>query len=313
MDLDYLYALQCAREASPEVLTTIIFNIAEIAGGALPSIIFAIIYWNVNKKLGERMFMSFASANALNGLMKITGCVYRPWIRDARLHVADIAAETATGYSFPSGHSTAAGAAYTSIAKGYKEKKPLVAVCIFLMLATPFGRNWVGAHTPQAVLVGLLVGIVLTFVSFALMDKLDKTDNGDVKLLAVVVIIVILGVAYTVLKPYPTDLGADGLLLADPYVMQTDTIKGMGMILGMAAGLLTEKRLVNFSNQVDFKTKVVRGVLGIILVLIMYLVIGGFATELLGPHVGGFIKRFLAYFAPSGLVPLCFKVLKIDR
>ena len=46
------------------------------------------------------------SANrVVNGFLKVTACVYRPWIRDARIVPDSAALAEATGYSFPSGHS----------------------------------------------------------------------------------------------------------------------------------------------------------------------------------------------------------------
>ena len=39
-----------------------------------------------------------------NGALKVTVCAYRPWIRDARILPYGDSINTATGYSFPSGH-----------------------------------------------------------------------------------------------------------------------------------------------------------------------------------------------------------------
>ena len=315
MDLDYLYFLQCTRESAPDWINILIYYISEFAGGALPTVIMGVIFWCVNRQLGAKMLVGFCSANAVNGLMKVTACVYRPWIRDPRLYVADCAKGTATGYSFPSGHSTSAGAIYTSWALAVKKyKKWLVAVFVFLMVATLFARNWLGAHTPQDVIAGCLVGVIMVFVMNAVLDKTQKYNNGDLYLMLVVIVIVIMGVLYTELKPYPLDLGADGIYLADPYAMQTDTIKGLGMLLGSVVGYVIQKHFVTFStDKVTLKTKVLRAIVGIFVVLVFYIGIGSLLTGVGGDHIGGFLKRFLAYFSALVIAPYVFKLLKLDK
>ena len=75
-------------------------------------IFIAIIYWCVSKEYGRYFLMGWTGCRVVNGLLKVTACAYRPWIRDERIIPHTEAMETATGYSFPSGHSTNAGALY---------------------------------------------------------------------------------------------------------------------------------------------------------------------------------------------------------
>ncbi len=46
----------------------------------------------------------------------VSVCAYRPWIRDVRVLPAGDAIKTATGYSFPSGHTTTATPIYGGLA-----------------------------------------------------------------------------------------------------------------------------------------------------------------------------------------------------
>ncbi|MDO4977177.1 MAG: hypothetical protein Q4E53_07935 [Eubacteriales bacterium] len=43
------------------------------------------IYWVGDRKAGRRMLADLSLAYLLNGFLKLTCCVYRPWIRDARI------------------------------------------------------------------------------------------------------------------------------------------------------------------------------------------------------------------------------------
>ena len=64
----------------------------------------AIIYWAVSKDFGAYLMMGWSGNRLVNGALKVTACAYRPWIRDARIVPYGNAITTATGYSFPSGH-----------------------------------------------------------------------------------------------------------------------------------------------------------------------------------------------------------------
>ena len=68
-------------------------------------LIMAIIYWCVSKAFGTYLLMGWSANRIVNGFLKVTACVYRPWIRDARIVPYGDSMQTATGYSFPSGHS----------------------------------------------------------------------------------------------------------------------------------------------------------------------------------------------------------------
>ena len=45
--------------------------------------------------------MGWSGNRVVNGLLKVTVCAYRPWIRDARIIPYGDSKTTATGYSFP--------------------------------------------------------------------------------------------------------------------------------------------------------------------------------------------------------------------
>lgn len=58
----------------------------------------------VDKKWGYRFLTVHRGAELLNGVVKLTVCAYRPWIRSNLIEPAGDSKVAATGYSFPSGH-----------------------------------------------------------------------------------------------------------------------------------------------------------------------------------------------------------------
>ena len=155
MDIDYLLLLQNFREATGNIFTPFFYAVSEFAISFWPIAFFALVYWAYDKKTGFWFLLNIAGANFLNGILKLTACVYRPWIRDSRIVPAGNSLFSATGYSFPSGHSTCAGAFYGSIGVNQWKKRKWVSVTAFVFAAlTLFSRNYLGVHTPQDVIVG---------------------------------------------------------------------------------------------------------------------------------------------------------------
>ena len=102
----FLLFLQGIRESVGGSLNTFFMNCTDF--GNLPIILFliAMIYWCYDKKLGEYLLVSLSFSRLANSFAKLTACVYRPWVADSNVHPYEKALETATGYSFPSGHIT---------------------------------------------------------------------------------------------------------------------------------------------------------------------------------------------------------------
>ncbi|MBR4330181.1 MAG: phosphatidic acid phosphatase, partial [Candidatus Riflebacteria bacterium] len=74
MDISYLLYLQNLRDATSHIFDkffTYVTNYGEM-NYLLP--LFAIIYWCINKKTGEFMFISLGFSRLINGLIKIAAC-----------------------------------------------------------------------------------------------------------------------------------------------------------------------------------------------------------------------------------------------
>lgn len=88
-----------------------------------------------------------------------------------------------TTYSFPSGHSTAAFAAVTSLFGMLKEKRWIAYCGLGLALLIVFSRLYNYVHFPSDVIAGILLGIItgLVVVFIFKKTKLDKRLSGDLK------------------------------------------------------------------------------------------------------------------------------------
>ena len=114
MDIEYLLYLQQFRETVGSILTPLMNAVTKLSAGFLPIAMMCMIYWAFDRKAGRKI---------LAGLLKLTFCVYRPWIRDTRILPYGDSKTAATGYSFPSGHTTRATAMFGGSGLWFMEKK----------------------------------------------------------------------------------------------------------------------------------------------------------------------------------------------
>ncbi|MDO5117678.1 MAG: phosphatase PAP2 family protein [Eggerthellaceae bacterium] len=278
MDISFLLALQEFRESLPGFIETIFEYLSKVGDGPALVVLVLIVYWCVDKRAGQFAFLAFGTCNFVSQLLKNIACVYRPWIRDASIIPAQGSIEGAAGYSFPSGHTTGTGSALGSFAwLARKEHKWVTVVCVLFILLMMFSRNFLGVHTPQDVLVGLVLAIIviaLTNVFFSWMDRCDAKQPGHKKDIAVMVIVIVIcaaSVAFVDLKAYPLDY-VNGALLVDPETMQKGSFEAAGIFAGLAIAWVLERRLVAFTtDNLTKRTIGIRLVVGIIISVAVYL------------------------------------------
>lgn len=311
MDLDYLFWLQGLREQAPALLNQVLLAISELAAGSLPVVVVVLIYWCVDKRAGQRMGLCYVGALNTSQLLKNIACVYRPWKRDPRLYIAPEAAESATGYSFPSGHATMGTAFYGSLAIFLRKRsKWWILPCVVMTLLTAFARNWLGAHTPQDVLVGMLVGLVFLLISGRLLRWVEGGKHRDVLFTLVGLALSAAMLLYTSLKPYPMDYLPDGSLLVDPWEMMTDCYQAAGAMMGFLLSFLLERRFVRFSAGGSVPRRIVRGVVGVALLLAVQKGLKFAGNLLLDAHWSGFVQMLGLMIFAIVLYPALFQAVE---
>ena len=205
-----------------------------------------VVFWCVDKKWGYRFITTWGVGEVVNGLIKLTVCAYRPWIRSDLIEPAGDSKVAATGYSFPSGHTMAATVTYGTAFVWQKGKRRWLAVlCGILILLTGFSRNFLGVHTPQDVLVGFCESAIIIYIVGAVQKKLDGNEKLADCLTLAGVLAVIVSLAYIMLKRYPMDY-VDGQLLVDPQRMMNDTFKACGAFLGLLCGSCIDRHYLHY-------------------------------------------------------------------
>lgn len=309
MDLSYLLWLQQLREGMGGVLDSFFEAVSYFVISPYVYILLALLYWCVCKRAGLFALMSLSVSNAANNAVKLTACIYRPWIRDARIVPVGDSITTATGYSFPSGHSQHAAAEFGGIAVWQKKRKWAVALCAAAIALVMFSRNYLGVHTPQDVLVGCTVGLLTVFLSGRLLRWMEGGENRDLIALAVSLAAGVLLLLYYAFKPYPMDYTEAGALIVDSVKMQPDAYAGIGEMWGFFIGLVLERRFVRFDVSGSIPVRVARGAVGALLLWGVTKLHHPFMA-LLGPLFGYLVWFMLAMIFILFLYPLLFAAVE---
>jgi len=306
MDIDYLLLLQQFRADIHDFLTPFMEGLSLFAVTFL-IMVPVFVYWTIDKKNGLYTLASYYLCCGFNAMVKLTACVYRPWIRDARVIPAGDAIRTATGYSFPSGHTATAGPIYGGLAAAYwPRRKFFPIVCVVLLLLTGFSRNYLGVHTPQDVLVGLIESVLALLVTARVFSYLEKHPEKENLFLSAMFVFGWLGIVYITFKPYPMDY-VDGRLLVDPKKMMNDGYGDIALLIAFPIARFIEKKWIGFTPTGLKPSGLALGVIGLIPLFFMIKFLRSPLDTLLGNHWGHFSHNFILVLYCVALYPLVIK------
>lgn len=270
LQLKYLLWLQNLRIATNDILTPLFLYITSFGEYFIIITASSIIYWCINKKLGTLIILNSSAALIFNHLLKNTACIYRPWMLDNKITPVPQALPLAGGYSFPSGHSTLAVSCWGCIGFWYRNLKKILIPSIILFLSIAFSRNYLGVHTLQDVIIGLLTATVILIVFHKLLNWCEKEKNRDLILTLIISIIGILITAYTYFKEYPIDYDTLGNILISPEKSKWSGFSKLGLVLGSFWGWYLEQRFVKFHiDKEKITTKIIRALIGMTLLILL--------------------------------------------
>ena len=263
MDIEYLLFLQRLREMTNDILTPFMEWISLFAVSYLVFIP-CLIYWIYDKRKGLFPLATYFLCVGINAVVKLTACVYRPWIRDPRVVPAGDSIKTATGYSFPSGHTASAGPLYGGMARVFHDSKKWISwICMILVLITGFSRNYLGVHTPQDVVVAMLESLACIYVMHKIFPYVEKNPEKEDILLLFEFLFAVAALVYVTYKPYPMEY-IDGVLIVDPEKMMNDGYGDLAVMMTYPIARYIEKRWVKFEPVGLNMSGLIAGVLGFI-------------------------------------------------
>ena len=307
LDIKYLLWLQELRFLTGGVFDEIFNALSKFSVDLLPFLPF-IIFWGSDKKWGYRFMITHDFGDLLNGIIKLTVCAYRPWIRSDLIEPAGDSKVAATGYSFPSGHSFAATSMYGTTIVWQKAKRRWLAItCSVLILLTCFSRNFLGVHTPQDVVVAFIESWIVIYLVGYFQKKIGS-DCKKLDLLGILgIVFVIATICYISFKSYPMDY-VDGKLLVDPHKMMNDCFKACGAFTGLIIGSYVERHYIHYEIPVGAPELPVLTAVGAGLMFAWKeLFAPATVTVWFGGHWGNFVARLLMLLFAMIVWPLVIR------
>ncbi len=256
-----------------------------------------LVFWNINKQKGFALYMNVLTSVLIMGILKAVVRAPRPFVV-----LDDIAGKrmgTATGYSFPSGHTTTAASFYTSLALLLKKRICSIIAAIMIVLVG-VSRLYLGVHWPNDVFAGLLIGVSISFLLYRWSLQLfeDRVRlvrfsirYGLIATLASLILSVLLNM----------DL-VDPVAFND--LMKTLALAGAGLL-----GFGFEEQIVRYRVEASLTKKILRYLLG------MGVVIAIIASKALFPPsiyaISSFIRYSLVGVWATVLFPITGKSLHL--
>lgn len=312
--IDFLLFLQNIRVGHFEIFDKFFLSVTVFGEFWLPTLICAIVYWCIDFRAGVYLF-SLESFNIFFAhLFKMIACVYRPWVLDSRIHPSALAVPFAKGYSFPSGHSAMSSSVVGGVAYLLRKNKILCAALIGLVLLVGFSRLWLGVHTPQDVVVGLLMGLFFVFAGNLLINWAQNDKNRYLYLLGIINVFAVLALIFVnFFNTYRMDY-VSGELLVDPQRLKYNTIVVYAFSLGLINGCFLCARFCPFNpKDVSVKRRIIRGIIGSLsLILLLKFVLERVIMNVIDLKAG-IPLMFLVGIFVTLIYPLIFKLIRHNK
>ena len=246
--------------------------------------VFCAVYWCLNKRFGRYLALALGVTLCVNGILKDIFRVERMFNRPGfdKAGIVSHRVETATGYSFPSGHTQTAA---TFIGGFFiLEKKTAVRVLLAALVFTiGFSRIYLGVHYPLDVLGGLIFGAAVAALIHHITIVRENRALTVLVCLAAAVLAFLTGVS-------------------------DNTFTGGGLLLGVLFGTLFEEKFVRFEiDEKPLLRMALRYALGMAFVAAAYLLPKALLPDTLPVNAARY--AFIA-FSITGLYPYIFTKLR---
>lgn len=160
--------LEAIHKLSHPVLDVLFQGITLLGEQMVLAGLFCLIYWCIDRKAGTYLLICLCMGTCLNGLVKDIVKAPRPFWEEG---VTALRTKTATGYSFPSGHSQTAATVFSALALWVRKRWMTVTSSVIILLVG-FSRLYLGVHYPRDVIVGIILGVFTAWLAHILFQKL---------------------------------------------------------------------------------------------------------------------------------------------
>ncbi|WP_163192908.1 phosphatase PAP2 family protein [Clostridium thermarum] len=221
-----------------------------------------ILYWCFNKRTAVRFAFIEIFSMVINGAIKDTVRAPRPIGTEG---IFSLRVETATGYSFPSGHTQGTATFWITLMKVCKKSWLYILGPIVIFLVG-LSRLYLGVHWPKDVIAGIILGVICVFIADKIIDLTCK--NNDHRYMLILLVPALLGLIFFPSKDY---------------------VKAVATVTGLYIGYVLENGYIAFNPKAPVTMQMVKVIVGFLGLALLKL-----SVKLLLPDNN--FKAFTDYF-----------------
>lgn len=198
--------------------------------------VISFFYWCYDKTLARKICVSYFASGLIVQALKISFCIPRPWIIDRTFQPVEGMLNSATGYSFPSGHTQSSSSLFGSLFFFSKKTWQRIIFALFI-LGVAFSRMYLGYHTPKDVITSMCISFFMVYLFNKIID-VSNYDNQKVAIFLAVFSFCLLVYAF-IKKSLPSS----------DLTQFHDFFKAAGAGLGFALGWYIEPLYIQFNEK----------------------------------------------------------------
>ena len=256
--MELLYWLQSIRTPVGDAFFSLITHLGE---ETLFIVFGLLVFWCLDKWEGYYLLSTGLTGTVINQGLKLWFRIPRPWVRDPEFPIVEAARAEATGYSFPSGHTQSSVGIFGALGR-WNRQRWLRTLCVALCLLVPFSRLYLGVHTPADVAVSFALALLLVFGMYPVIRKAVTSPGTMRLLLAGMVAVAALLLAFVTYYPFPADVDVTNLEhgMKNAYTM-------LGCMAGLWVTYEVDLRWTKFDTKAPLLGQICKLALGLAILL----------------------------------------------
>lgn len=265
-------------------------------------VLLAVVYWSVHRRQGIRLMILVLGAQVFSAFFKVW------WGRPRPYHVAPDAIDnvsTTDQPGLPSGHTIFGTTAGLWLGQNWRTRGGRTVVLLFILLMG-ISRMVHGVHYPQDVAAGWLIGAALFGLFLWIESRAAGWINGA-SLWAVALLVLVISTVLLVLV----------FLVDQDFEARKSILAPAGALTGGILGLAIDRRFVKFSDSGGVGQRILRAVVGLVLLAPVHLGLSAAFYGVFGESEGFwavlfYLKRYgiLGFWVAIG-IPYVFTLLKL--
>jgi membrane-associated phospholipid phosphatase len=247
-------------------------------------VILPFVYWCVDRGSGARLAVLLLFSVYVNAVVKSLAHQPRPFQYDPAVKRM----VSAGGGGFPSGHTQGTAVVWGYIMNRFR-RNWVWATGIVMMVFVPLSRLYLGVHFPTDLLGGYVIGAILLLLWLWLEPPIEKWLSGK-----------------GLLWHLAAAVGGPLFLVMIFIARETYILVPAGSLMGLAVGIVLERRWIGFEAEGSWNQRAIRFVLGAAILLAIHWGVNAAFSYVASDAVFRFFRYLVVGFWISFVSPWIF-------